>query len=63
VRTEKFRFAEFGPQGANGAMLFDVHADPLEMKNLADDPRHATARAELEALTRAYAARLKPAAV
>ena len=38
VRTEKWRFAEFGPDGVNGAMLFDPKADPLEMKNPADDP-------------------------
>ena len=58
VRTEKWRYAEFGAKGANGAMLFDPQADPYEMKNLADDPAHATVRAELSALTRAYAARL-----
>jgi arylsulfatase A-like enzyme len=59
VRTEKWRFAEFGPEGKNGAMLFDPKADPLEMKNLADDPKYASVRAELSALTRQYAANLK----
>ena len=58
VRTEKWRYAEFGPDGQNGAMLFDPKADPLEMKNLADDPQHAQARAELSSLTRNYAANL-----
>jgi len=58
VRTEKFRYAEFGTEGKNGAMLFDPKADPLEMKNLADDPQHAKVRAELSALTRSYAAHL-----
>jgi arylsulfatase A-like enzyme len=58
VRTEQWRFAEFGPNGQNGAMLFDPKTDPLEMKNLADDPRHAQVRAELSALTRQYAATL-----
>jgi iduronate 2-sulfatase len=58
VRTEEFRYAEFGPNGANGAMLFDPKADPLEMKNLADDPKYASVRADLSALTRKYAARL-----
>jgi arylsulfatase A-like enzyme len=58
VRTEKWRYAEFGPDGQNGAMLFDPKADPLEMKNLADDPQHAQARAELSSLTRKYAANL-----
>jgi arylsulfatase A-like enzyme len=58
VRTEQWRFAEYGPEGKNGAMLFDPKNDPLEMKNLADDPQHAQVRAELSALTRKYAARL-----
>ncbi len=58
VRTAKWRYAEYGPDGVNGAMLFDPHADPFEMTNLADDPKHATVRAELSALTRKYAAAL-----
>jgi len=55
VRTEKWRFAEFGPEGINGAMLFDPSHDPLELKNLADDPRFAAVRVELSTLTRKYA--------
>jgi arylsulfatase A-like enzyme len=58
VRTEKWRYAEFGPEGKNGAMLFDPKADPLEMKNLANDPKHAATCAELAKLTRQYAANL-----
>jgi iduronate 2-sulfatase len=58
VRTEKWRYAEFGKDGVNGAMLFDPHADPLEMKNLADDEQHKPVVAELSALTRKYAATL-----
>lgn len=61
VRTAKWRYAEFGPNGSNGAMLFDPKTDPLEMKNLADDPVCANARAELSTLTRKYAATLKTA--
>jgi len=61
VRTEKWRYAEFGPEGKNGAMLFDPVADPLEMKNLADDPAHKSVCAELSALTRQYAASLRAA--
>jgi arylsulfatase A-like enzyme len=60
VRTEEYRYAEFGPDGKNGAMLFDPKADPLEMKNLADDPKFASVRAELSALTRKYAAGFDP---
>jgi len=58
VRTEEYRYAEFGPDGKNGAMLFDSKADPLEMKNLADDPKYVQVCAELSALTRKYAATL-----
>jgi len=58
VRTEKWRYAEYGTGGKNGAMLFDTGADPLEMTNLADVPQHAQVHAELSALTRSYAARL-----
>jgi arylsulfatase A-like enzyme len=57
VRTEKWRYAEFGPDGANGAMLFDPAADPLEMTNLAYDPAHASVCSDLSALTRKYASR------
>ncbi len=58
VRTEKWRYAEYGPNGVNGAMLFDVHADPLELANLAYDPKRASVCAELSALTRKYASNL-----
>jgi hypothetical protein len=36
----------------------DPNGDPLELKNLADDPKHAKVCAELSALTRQYAAKL-----
>lgn len=58
VRTEKWRYVEFGQDAANGAMLFDPKNDPLEMKNLADDPQYASVRAELSPLVRKYAANL-----
>ena len=54
VRTEQWRYAEYGKDAANGAMLFDVHADPMELTNLADDPKHAAVRAELSRLVAAY---------
>jgi iduronate 2-sulfatase len=60
VRTEKWRYAEFSQDGADGAMLFDPKADPLEMKNLANDPKYAAVRAELSTLTQKYAAKLQP---
>ncbi|HEY3762281.1 MAG TPA: sulfatase [Verrucomicrobiae bacterium] len=62
VRTEQWRYAEYGKDGANGAMLLDPHADPLEMKNLANDPNHKSVCDELSALTRTYAATLKTSA-
>ena len=58
VRTEKWRYAEYGPEGKHGAMLLDPNGDPLEMKNVADDPENAKVCAELSALTRRYAATL-----
>jgi len=58
VRTEQWRYAEFGKDGVNGAMLFDPHADPLEIKNLANDEKYKPVVAELSALTRQYAATL-----
>jgi len=54
VRTEQWRYAEYGKDAARGAMLFDVHADPMELHNLADDPKHAATRAELSRLVNAY---------
>ena len=54
VTTERWRYAEFGPDGKNGAMLFDQQADPHELSNLADDPKLAAVRQELSGLVRAY---------
>ncbi|HXT12399.1 MAG TPA: sulfatase [Candidatus Angelobacter sp.] len=61
VRTERWRYAEYGNDGVNGAMLLDPHNDPLELKNFANDPQYKSVVAELSALTRAYAATLKTA--
>ena len=58
VRTEKWRYAEYGKDGANGAMLLDPHSDPLEIKNLAEDDKYNSVVAELSELTRKYAATL-----
>ena len=54
VRTEQWRYAEFGKDAANGAMLFDVHADPMELTNLADNPQHQQTRAQLAKLIADY---------
>jgi arylsulfatase A-like enzyme len=58
VRTEKWRYAEYGPNGTHGAMLFDPKKDPLEMQNLANDRQYGSVCAELSSLTRKYAAQL-----
>jgi arylsulfatase A-like enzyme len=49
VRTEKWRYAEYDG-GQAGAMLFDAQADPHELKNLAEDPKHAGTVAEMKKL-------------
>ena len=54
VRTEKWRYAEYGKDAANGALLFDVHADPMELNNLASDASHSVVRTELSKLVNAY---------
>ena len=38
VRTERWRYTEWGDGGARGRELYDHAADPGEMKNLANDP-------------------------
>jgi arylsulfatase A-like enzyme len=55
VRTADYRYAEFGHNGQNGAMLFDPKADPLEIHNLAGDPKYAEVVGKLSGLTRKYA--------
>jgi len=54
VRTEQWRYAEFGKDAAHGAMLFDVHADPMELTNLADDAKFADVRKKLSGLIAGY---------
>jgi len=55
VRTEEWRYAEYGKDGANGAMLLDPH-DADELKNFVADEKNAAVVAELSALARKYAA-------
>ena len=57
VRTEQWRYAEYGKDGTNGAMLLDPR-DPDELKNLAAEAEHKSTVSELAALARQYAARV-----
>jgi len=53
IRTRRFRYSAFGPDGEAGATLFDLQADPLEMSNLAGNPDFSRVEEELdEALRR-----------
>jgi iduronate 2-sulfatase len=54
IRTQQWRYAEFGQGAVNGAMLFDVFADPMELTNLADEPKHQQVRAQLSKLVENY---------
>ncbi len=38
LRTDRYRYTEWGPQGRNGAELYDHQSDPAEMVNLAGKP-------------------------
>jgi len=62
IRTPDWRYVEYGKDAINGTLLFDVHKDPLEMTNLADDAKYADVKAKLSPLVREYAAALNIAA-
>ena len=49
VRTQRYRYTEWD-DGKKGAQLFDYEVDPHELKNLADDPKHAMTVAQMKAL-------------
>lgn len=54
VRTDRFRFTLWD-DGNAGRQLFDMQSDPLETKNLAEDPEYADIVAELTTRLREYA--------
>lgn len=62
VRTDRYRYTEWGAQGADGAELYDHRSDPAEMHNLAKHPDQAATVAELRKLLhqRIAAARAVP---
>jgi len=51
VRTEKWRYTEW-EDGKRGVELYDETKDPAEMHNLAKQPEHEKAVAEMQALLR-----------
>ena len=50
VRTDRWRYTEWGPDGKEGRELYDHTADPEENVNLADDQRYADEIARLQPL-------------
>lgn len=53
VRAERWRYAEWGEGGRDGAMLIDEQNDPHELKNVASDPANAEVVREMKAMLRA----------
>lgn len=49
VRNERYRYTEWDG-GKKGTQLFDYDTDPGELKNLAEDPKHADTVKQLKAL-------------
>ena len=50
LRTDRFRYTEWGPEGRDGAELYDHQQDPQELLNLAGRPDHAEMAAVLSGL-------------
>ncbi len=56
VRTPRWRYAEFGQNAVNGSMLFDMYADPMQLRNLAAEPASQNVVAGLAPLIAQYIA-------
>lgn len=56
IRTERWRYAEFGKAAQNGSMLLDPLLDPMELRNVADDPAHQSVMEGFSSLIASYIA-------
>ncbi len=52
IRTERWRYTEWGPQGSEGVELYDHESDPDEATNLAASPEYADQVAALRTTLR-----------
>lgn len=59
LRTERWRYTEWGENGKEGAELYDCTADPDEMNNLAAKAEHADRAAQLSKQLRQRVAQSK----
>lgn len=41
LRTDRWAYVQYGEQAQKGRQLYDMHADPAQLTNLASDPEHA----------------------
>jgi uncharacterized sulfatase len=57
VRTERWRYTQWGKYGAEGEELYDHAADPREIHNLAKDPAQAQVLAEMKKLIEPHRAK------
>jgi len=52
LRTNRWKFIRYNVNGTQTRQLFDLQADPWEMKNLATDPALAETVSQLDTLLR-----------